>query len=340
MIKDHGECGRLSSSSCPRDGHIFPSFVRNGEYGHDGEGGVLVGGDFSSLMESTSCSLTSRREAIMRSAGTMVGGGVGIASILSVAPRGVLAAEDGLASKMSKRDASVLKNSAFNIPPQAQVYPDFMHGEWRVEGKFRGFLFPSKSISKEQITSKADVPGFQKCSIAQTCDVGKESLSYEMKIDEKGFEDRKFNLHEAINSNLGYKAVEEVIYDGPSGNPNRISIAFVKNRTRNAERIELFCNARESELVKAQDESSNKIFVCSEYIRQVTFSLSTEFGVARQVLGNYAHFWTWREQNDSDIITGNLLTAAYLDPNDALFFKEPVKPVAVYSQDLKATRIR
>ena len=133
MIKDHGECGRLSSSSCPRDGHIFPSFVRNGEYGHDGEGGILVGGDFSSLMESTSCSLTSRREAIMRSAGTMVGGGVGIASILSVAPRGVLAAEDGLASKMSKRDASVLKNSAFNIPPQAQVYPDFTHGEWRVE---------------------------------------------------------------------------------------------------------------------------------------------------------------------------------------------------------------
>ena len=46
------------------------------------------------------------------------------------------------------------------------------------------------------------------------------------------------------------------------------------------------------------------------------------------------------ELNDSDIITGNLLTAAYLDLNDALFFKEPVKPFAVYSQDLKATRIR
>ena len=96
------------------------------------------------------------------------------------------------------------------------------------------------------------------------------------------------------------------------------------------------------------------IFVCSEYIRQVTFSLSQEFGVARQVIGNYAHFWTWREgivgtgaagdgdalgaTKDANTMTGNVLTTVYLDPQDPLFFQEPSKPVAVYSHQITATR--
>ena len=245
---------------------------------------------------------------------------------------------DGLAARLSKRDAAALKNSAFNIPPKEQKYPDFMRGEWEVESNFRGFLFPSTTIPKSDITRKTDIPGFQKCSIAQVCDVGRESTKYLMKIDpNSGVENRIFNFAQVIDSNLGYKGVEEVLYDGAS-NSNRISISFVKNRTRNAERIELFCNARESELVPPADGRMS-IFVCSEYVRQVTFSLSTEFGVARQVIGNYAHFWTWREQPDKNFLTGNLLTCAYLDPNDALFFQEPAKPVAVYSHDLKASRV-
>ncbi len=250
---------------------------------------------------------------------------------------------NGLASKMSKRDAALLKNSAFNIPPSVQKYPEFMRGEWQVQGSFRGFLFPSKSITKDQIITKTDVPGFQKCSIAQTCDVGKELVSYKMVINQNGMEDRKQNYKSVIEGNLGYSAVNKVVYDGDTGgNPNRISIAFEPNKTRNAERIELFCNARESELitkVSEEDGVERRIFVCSEYMRQVTFSLSNEFGVARQIVGNYAHFWTWREQADSNTLLGNLLTAAYLDPNDPLFFNEPAKPIAVFSQDVKARRI-
>ena len=263
---------------------------------------------------------------------------------------------NGLANKLAKRDASMLKNSVFNIPPSAQSYPLFMGGEWKVESKFRGFIFPSTSISKEKITSNPLIPGFQKCSIAALCDVGKESFTYTMRIDSNTLlEDRNYNLSQMMNANLGYKAVEQIIYD-PKSNPNRISIDFVKNRTRNAERIELFCNARESQLItigstgnmdekeeeehqqQQKEEKENNLFVCSEYIRQVTFSYSQEFGVARQVNGNYAHFWTWKQQG-SNQLKGNLLTAAYLDPQDPLFLDEPVKPVVVYSQDLIANRL-
>jgi len=231
-----------------------------------------------------------------------------------------------------------------------------MRGHWSIQAKFRGFLFPSTNISKTKLTSNVNIPGFQKCSIASICDVGKEILNYEMKIDKvTGLEDRSFSLTQMIDSNLGYKAVDNIIYNQEQ-NPNRISIQFIKNRTRNAERIELFTNAREAQLVLPNDDGgsgssgssqASPIFVCSEYIRQVTFSLSQEFGVARQVNGNYAHFWTWKPQsyddNDGETMVnslkGNLLTAVYLDPQDPLFLEEPTKPVVVYSQDLVATRI-
>ena len=252
------------------------------------------------------------------------------------------ASNTGLANKLSKRDPSMLKNSVFNIPPGPQLYPEFMHGDFDVTMKLRGFVFPSTSIPKEKVVANVAIPGFQKLSIATVGDVGREVTNYQMSINKATkLEDRKLTLSTSINAHLGYEAVREVLYD-PKDNPNRISIDFIPNRTRNANRIELFCNGRESELVSAADSASGQtIFLCAEYIRQVTFGLSQEFGVARQVSGNYAHFWTWRsprEEDSTTTITGNLLTAAYLDAQDPMFFEEPSKPVVVYSHDLVATR--
>jgi hypothetical protein len=212
-----------------------------------------------------------------------------------------------------------------------------MRGQWDVSLRFAGYLFPSQTITKEKVVSNVSIPGFQKCSIASIADVGRESTTYKMAIDKNGLEDRATSLQSSIAGHLGYEAVENVMYDPAS--PNRLSIEFVKSRTRNAERIELFCNARESELVPNPNDSSLEIFVASEYIRQVTFSLSQEFGVARQVSGNYAHFWTWREQPGGNTMTGNILTACYLDPQDSMFFQEPSKPVVVYSHQITANRI-
>jgi hypothetical protein len=241
----------------------------------------------------------------------------------------------GLDSKLSKRDPNVLTNSVFNAPPAAQVYPDFLRGTWDVTCKFAGYLFPSQTISRQRLVDNYQIPGFQKCSIAALCDVGKESVQYQMVIDPKtGLDDRVSTLSNQINANLGYRAVADVVYNVKQ-NPNRLSVDFVEYRTRNAERIELFCNARESELVPEKG-----LFLCSEYFRQVTFGTGSEVGIPRQALGNYAHFWTWRQNKENpDVMSGNLLTAVYLDPQDSMFFEEPSKPVAVYSHVLSAQKV-
>ena len=178
-------------------------------------------------------------------------------------------------------------------------------------------------------------------SIAQVGDVGRETTNYQMNVDPStGLEDRKLSISTSINAHLGYEAVREIEYN-VKDNPNRLSIDFIPQRTRNANRIELFYNGRESELVpSSQSASGQTVFVCSEYMRQVTFGLSQEFGVARQVVGNYAHFWTWKgDEANPSTVTGNLLTAAFLDPQDPMFFNEPSKPVVVYSHDLIAKRL-
>lgn len=260
------------------------------------------------------------------------------------------AASLSLAEKLSLRDPSALSNSVFNIPPSTQVYPQFMRGSWNVTLQYGGYIFPSQKIPRSRLTTNAQIPGFQKCSIAALSDVGKEVVHYTLNIDEiSGLEDRQTTLTTSIDDHLGYSAVQEVLYN-PKSNANRLSIVFYGYKTTNAERIELFCNGRESELIKPQtqqevnDSSLQKkgeIFVCSEYIRQVTFSGSSQIGIPRQVGTNYAHFWTWKEMPGSDnkLMTGNLLTACYLDPQDAMFFEEPSKPVAVFSHVIKAERI-
>ena len=244
------------------------------------------------------------------------------------------ASTNGLAAKLAKKDPAVLKNSVFNIPPSAQVYPPFLRGIWNVSSRFGGFLFPSQTIPRDQLVQNTAIPGFQKCSIAATADVGKEQVNYQWKIDtETGLEDRAYTLSSQIDGYLGYKAVQSVLYNVKT-NPNRLSIDFVDYKTVNAERIELFCNARESESFRRDED----VFVCSEYIRQVTFGTGSTVGVARQVGTNYANFWTWRRVGNNRL-TGNLLTAAYLDPQDPWFFQEPAKPVAVYSHVLSAERV-
>ncbi|CAJ1951416.1 unnamed protein product [Cylindrotheca closterium] len=244
------------------------------------------------------------------------------------------AATGNLASKLSQRDPAALANSIFNIPPQTQVYPDFMHGTWKIKCNYAGFLFPSKKISREKLISNAQIPGFQKCSIVALSDIGKDSFDYTLSIDPtSGLEDRIQTLTTQVNSNLGYDAVAAVKYNAKS-NPNRISIDFDEYRTINAERVELFANGRESEWIP-----ETKTFVCSEYLRQVTFGTGSSVGIPRQVATNYAHFWTWKQDSeDPNVISGNLLTAAYLDPQDSMFFDEPSKPVAVYSHVLKGVK--
>jgi hypothetical protein len=298
----------------------------------------------------------SRREWIhfvARGVPATLGAGVLLDATGVSSPAVAVAADMGLAARLSQRDASVLTNRLFNFPPSAQVYPDFMRGNWKITASFGGYLFPSQTISRQRITANVLVPGFQKCSIASVADIGKEKVSpYSFTIDPvTGFQNVNSNLAATIDAYLGYPAVNSVEYNAAK-NPNRIGIDFVDYKTINAERIELFCNARESEFVTVhkkkqndneQQQQQQQVFVCSEYFRQVTFGTGQDVGVPRQVVTNYAHFWTWRNDDDGDqadnkkqasSIKGNLLTAVYLDPQDPMYFEEPSKPVAVYSHTL------
>mmetsp|Transcript_60858 Transcript_60858/g.98549 ORF Transcript_60858/g.98549 Transcript_60858/m.98549 type:complete len:210 (-) Transcript_60858:178-807(-) len=171
------------------------------------------------------------------------------------------------------------------------------------------------------------IPGFQKLSIAQIPDVGavgRYTLRFLRRKDGKVVEDKEFNVASLIDNALGVRAVQSV----KCAKADRCSIQFVQGVTRNAEQIELFYNSRESET-----SADARTFAFSEYLRQVTYSLSTTMGVARQEVGEYQHFWTLQLQDDGSI-TGNLLTAAYLQPQDALFFEAPSAPVVIYSNIL------
>lgn len=245
-------------------------------------------------------------------------------SLVSAASFIIPGSNTDLASRLASRDPAALENRLFNIPPSVQVYPTWLRGNWQVHCRFAGFILPSKNLSKDQVVSNPTVAGFQKCSIANIADIGKKDPSYVWSVDPAtGWEDRASTLQSQINAFLGYSAVQSVFYN-PQRNPNRLGINFVDYRTVNAERIELFCNARE------ESDTMSEPFVCAEYLRQVTFGTGSSYGVPRQVVTNYANFWTWRRDG-----TGNLLTAAYLDPQDPLYFSEPKGPVVIYSHELR-----
>ena len=262
----------------------------------------------------------------------------GAAAPFSLVGKDAIASEarnNGLAALLKKKDPSLLKNRVFNIPPSSVVYPSWLRGSWEIASNLNGYIFPSQNIPKEKIVQNPIVPGFQKCSVAATADIGKENVKYEWRVDrETGLEDRNFNFRSEIDAYLGYQAVDSVVYDSKS-NPNRVSIDFVDYKTVNAERIELFCNARDSE---EYTEDGQQIFVCSEYARQVTFGTGSTVGVPRQVGTNYAHFWTWKQVSD-DKLVGNLLTAGFLDPQDSMYFQETVLPVVIYSHVMKGSRL-
>lgn len=246
-------------------------------------------------------------------------------------------AADSLRDRMAKRDAKALTKPLFSAQPELQVLPSWFLGSWDTTVTFNGFEFPPiEGLSKESLVKDVGLAGFQKLSIAMLVDVGKQSTTYETRFGPApvvgvfpaksgAIDDRAFNLKSSIEATLARPGcVPRVDYDSRA-NPNRCSVTFAEGATRNAERIELFTNNRESEVI---DE---RTFVASELFRQVTFSASQTAGVAREAITEYQYFWTHRCSEDGNTIRSNLLTAAYFEPQDPHFFKAVNTPAAVYS---------
>ena len=232
--------------------------------------------------------------------------------------------------------------------PAETAYPTWFEGEWRAATTFAGYELPAKDIiSREALFAEADVPGFKKCSIALFPDVGKEGVRFSMRWfkDSKGVvrEDRASNFRSVTRGGLGYDAIERVDYmEDPNnpyglgsntGNPNRIKLVFARGLTTNAERIELFLNARESEVPDGRPD----LFYTEEAIRQVTFSA----GQTRQISGEYAHFISYRKV-DNDHISAVVVTACYADPLQCERFFVKLggnRPLITFAHGMQLTRV-
>jgi hypothetical protein len=87
--------------------------------------------------------------------------------------------------------------------------------------------------------------------------------------------------------------------------------------SNNAERIELFSNARESET-----RASDGTFFAAEALRQVTLGYSKDYNKARVVNTDYQHVWSYTPTYESDgsirRVRCALSTAGYIQPSDAM----------------------
>ena len=222
---------------------------------------------------------------------------------------------DGPASIKARLDAADARlltkpKNGFAGPPAEATYPDWLEGEWKARTTFAGYELPAKDvIPRDKLFAEEDVPGFKKCSLAMFPDVGKDGVEFEMRWarDASGAvrEDRAANLRAAMRGGLGYDAVERVDYKiapsnpiaglgfetGPN-NPNRIRLVFAPGLTKNADRIELFINARQTEAPSAD------LFYVAEEMRQITYS------ARRSINGEYAHFVSYRRRSDAEVRCG------------------------------------
>ena len=230
--------------------------------------------------------------------------------------------------------------------PGPMKYPLFLLGEWEQEVSFSGYEFPSDEyIDRDTLQRAATCPGFQKLSVAYLPDVGKTPApKYRSRFvherpgenidDARGdvVEDRAFNLRNIFNAYLEDEtAVESVDYDF-SKNPNRATVTLRRGAANNAERVELFTNARESE-TSGKDGS----FLCAETVRQVSLGYSVDYNTARVVNYDYEHVWRYQPMKDDKItplditkgdsmedirrcnfVRAQLYTIGYLQPDDAM----------------------
>jgi len=129
-------------------------------------------------------------------------------------------------------------------------------------------------------------------------------------------EDRAFNLRSVIDGYSGKALVEEVEY-APEREPNRCTVRLVAGGAVNAERLELFSNARES----ATREDG--VFFALESLRQVTLGYTTQFNAPRVAVTDYLHVWTYRLLPGGDAVRATLSTAGFVQPNEALRYTAP-----------------
>eukprot|EP00467_Chlorarachnion_reptans_P023909 CAMPEP_0114503392 /NCGR_PEP_ID=MMETSP0109-20121206/9622_1 /TAXON_ID=29199 /ORGANISM="Chlorarachnion reptans, Strain CCCM449" /LENGTH=321 /DNA_ID=CAMNT_0001681415 /DNA_START=353 /DNA_END=1318 /DNA_ORIENTATION=+ len=222
-------------------------------------------------------------------------------------------------SLQERLETKSLEKSVFNRVPGEQEYPNWMEGTWKARTTFAGYEFPSR-IPKEQLVRDVSIPGFQKLSVAYIPDIGSDhdySLRYiRDPITKKIIADTPSNLKSIIDSYTSNPdSVKSVQYDRK--NPNRCTIELQQEVTRNAQRIELFTNARESQLTTTK-ERQDPLFITSETIRQVNLGYG-EYKRSKELVLDYQLVYTFTKV-DAGHINATISTVGYVQPNEAMMY--------------------
>jgi len=236
-------------------------------------------------------------------------------------------------------------------------YPEWLLGTWEVRASFvdAGFPLGKRFINRE-------VPGVTKGSmIVALADVGaamERPLVYQSRFvysaEEGGVvADRPFNITQQADALLGYPAVQSVNYD-PLDNPTRLNVVWSTPRKRNMSdpldqrdpqqsdlrKAEIFINNRDAE----RASGSGKAWCGSELYRQVT-QAARQGGVGDYMTvacyqqeagsgdGNNAS-----EEGVAPVVSASMRVAAFLQPQDPLFFEAGGKAVAIYDYALRLQR--
>ena len=227
---------------------------------------------------------------------------------------------------------------AFSNREKQLFYPDWLEGTWDVTAEFAGFSAPLGN----RFISPA-VPGLRKCSILRIADVGASPVRYRARYVRSAAEggvvaDRVFNAASAVGAFLGRPgAVQRVQYD-PAANPTRYSVVYTTPRratdydqTPDLWKAELFLNNRSAATRPLPD--GREAFLFAEAERQV-LQAARQGGVYDFVLAARL------EPVDAGKtqIEGFQRVAAFLQPQDALYFEAGGRAVAVYDYRLRLTR--
>lgn len=215
-------------------------------------------------------------------------------------------------------------------------YPDWLEGTWQAEASLDKVANP---LGRRFVTRST--PGVTKASmLAALPDVGagmdgrtvRFQMRFVRRVEEGGVvADRPFNLAQLDNAFLGYEAVTSVMYN-PLENPTRLSITYTTPRKDTAaqsndiRKAEIFVNNRTSELDRGT-------FTALETFRQVNQAKQ------QGAVFDYAVISQFRQQPDApDHIAVRQRTAAFLTPQDPLFFDAGAKAVGLYDYTLKLAR--
>ncbi|CEM11634.1 unnamed protein product [Vitrella brassicaformis CCMP3155] len=284
-----------------------------------------------------------RRRHHMHAAVSAAAGGL----FSAVLPSRAAAAATTLRDRLDS--ASLLVPSLFTLGPgQRMLYvPEWLFGTFTTTMRFMARDYPLGDeyvpdyLRRAAVEQKGDIHTYMQRFYGTIPDTFDNKLKTTLGQLPKSaiVPDLAFNVKAAQDSFSGYSAVDNVDWD-IRNNPGRYTINFARigpdMRPLPPRRKEVFINGiRTSDISSAQD-SSNDVFVTSEFTRVVSLGVRLVTATDVETLTEYVH------ERDGRVV-GRQRLAVYLTPNPnnregSLFFQTGGKAVALYDYAFEMER--